>query len=210
MNLETFMSITNEGYQSPSSCFLNFNETFKIYYGGPARLLIKFELESSVTQTKYLNAVYSLNVCNPIFKLYPSMSINGIEFVGNVGNSSYNITNEEKIKIDVIGYTTDWSHIEGLANKFMSVGNITKNQFHYLIGLGCVQASNKTITNSQHRSKLSASLFTRLAKEFRKSDIINFNSLIIYGFNEIEKNEIVSIYEKKLIYERILDDFLSI
>ena len=48
-----------------------------------------------------------------------------------------------------------------------------------------------------------------IAKEFKNCDSINFSSLVRQGFNEIEKNEIISIYEKKIIYQKILDHFLS-
>lgn len=92
----------------------------------------------------------------------------------------------------------------------MSLDKINKNEFYNFIGMGCIESANIIITSLQHKSKLSASLFAKMAKEFRKPSIINFNSLISYGFNEIEKNEIISIYEKKLIYQRILDYFYRI
>ena len=75
--------------------------------------------------------------------------------------------------------------------------------------IACIESTINVITNMYHRSKLSAVLFTKIAKEFKNCDSINFSSLVRQGFNEIEKNEIISIYEKKIIYQKILDHFLT-
>lgn len=206
--MEEFMSINNDRYLSPKDFFIGLSDfEFKIY-GNRERLLIKAKVFEQEDAIGYMNIVYAIDLLHPIAKVYFSLSNNGIEFVDYRNNLYKNILKNSDSKLDLNSISCDW-------NTFLSdisiydIGTISKNKFISLIGIGCIEANNHVITNLYHRSKLSPNVFLKIAKSFKNCEVINFNTLIQYGFNEIENEEIISIYEKKIIYQKILDHFIS-
>lgn len=206
--MEEFMSINNDRYLAPKDFFIGLsNLTFKIY-GNRERLLIKaktFEQEDSVG---YMNIIYATNLVHPIAKVYFSLSVNGIEFVDYRNNLYRNILPNSDSKIDLNSIVCDWETFLSDISIY-DIGTISKDRFINLIGTGCIESNNHVITNLYHRSKLSPNVFVKMAKTFKNCESINFNTLIQCGFNEIENEEIISIYEKKFIYQTILDHFIS-
>ena len=76
------------------------------------------------------------------------------------------------------------------------------------IGLGCLMASETTINKKFHLSKLSPIIFSKMASLNKKIHNMSLRKLIQFAFNEIEKDEIISVYEKKVIFQKILDKYL--
>lgn len=209
MNIQDFISINNVGFKNPKDYFIDLANYNFYVYGNQKRLLIKIPIESIGGKIKYINIVYAVDLVHPILKIYASLSDNGIEFALNNSITCYPISYSDDINIEINKLIFNWDEVLGLTQACNSIGSLSKNRFAFFIGIGCIESSNNVITNMYHRSKLSAILFTKIAKEFKNCDSINFSSLVRQGFNEIEKNEIISIYEKKIIYQKILDHFLS-
>lgn len=177
-------------------------------YSAPNRVRIKSLVYNENNIKGYINLVYADDLIKPIAKAYFSLLKNGIEFVSQRYFYSDSILEGQKSFKNIEQVFCDWDvFISDIALYDRNV--IDKNSFIKLIGLGCILSSSIVITNKYHRSKLSSNIFIQIAKEFKNLDYINFNSIIQKGFNEIEKNEIISIYEKKLIFQRILDNFIS-
>lgn len=193
-------------YKNPFDFFIGLGDTIELIKGNSARFLIKKRITQRSNDILYMNIVYAVDLTNPIYKIYFSINHNGIEFVSKRIYIANNITIDGCFDLSTISIPS----IDLILSDIECYNSITidKTRFEKLIGIGCTHAINMTINKRGHLSKLSPSLFINIAKYFKKNETINIESIIILAFNEIETNEIISVYEKKLIFQEILDKFI--
>lgn len=194
-------------YKNPLTFFPGLEDTIESIKGNNNRFLIKLAIEEKNSYTSYMNVVYAVDLKNPIFKVYFSVFNNGIEFVSNRIYIAYNVTTEGSFDLSLIEKPDIDTMIADIQH--YRIRPLNRTDFERFIGIGCVFSINKTINKRGHLSKLSPSIFIDIAKFFKKNETINIENIIQMAFNEIEINEIISEYEKKLIFQEILDYFIS-
>lgn len=210
MRKEDFFRINyNNGHKSPKDFFqgiesLNIDS---VIAKSNFRFLIKKKLFDRNGDKGYLNIAYAQDLVHPIYKIYYSFIDSGIEFV------SYRFSRTESFdenteSIDINDYIdVDWDVVQADLNVYSDI-DIDEDGLIKFIGLGCLMASETTINKKFHLSKLSPIVFSKMASLNKKIHNMTLRKLISFAFNEIEKDEIISVYEKKVIFQKILDKYL--
>ena len=210
MRKEDFFRINyNNGHKTPKELFLGLEDLNPeiIIAKSNFRFLIKKKLFDRNGNYGYINIAYAQDLTHPIYKIYYSFVNSGIEFV------SYRFSKTESFdqnteSIDINDYIDiDWDVIQADLSVYEDIEMDEDNLIKF-IGLGCLMASETTINKKFHLSKLSPIIFSKMASLNKKIHNMSLRKLIQFAFNEIEKDEIISVYEKKVIFQKILDKYL--
>lgn len=203
------ITVNSQVFKAPCAYFVGLiNLDPDIIIGTDKRFLIRKVVESSDTTQVYLNIVYALDLTHPIYKLYYSVCHLGTELISSYIVSDF-INRHDRIDLSLLPNFSESSKND-LINKIRLNNDPVLIDTPLLIGLGVIEATKQTVSRRFHQSKISPNIFVKMTKLFKSNKYFSYNQILNFGFDEIEKDEVVSIYEKKLIFQQIIDSYIDI
>ena len=189
------------GFTNPIKFFGLQNANVNITNKGNSRFLIEVPHENMID---VINYVYASDLEHPIYKVYLSSYESYYEEIVKLLSGKL-IQGQQHSSIvfkDFDPYLN--SKKEDKINKFI----FDQKTFDWFIGYGISESFNSNITTLYHRNKISPTVFTNLSKELRSRKYTKTRDIINIAFKQMSKFEIISQAEKKLIFQKILRDFI--
>ena len=189
------------GFKNPIEFFDLGEVEMKITSKDNKRFCIEVMQENMTDVVTY---VYASDLEHPIYKIYISSYKSFYEEVIKLLSGKL-IQGQQECPITMC----DFKNFSSIA-KNPKVKDFTFDQkkFDWFIGYGIAESFNANITTLYHRNKISSTVFTNLSKELRGRRFVSTRDIINTAFKQMSKFEIISQAEKKLIFQKILCDFI--